>query len=290
VLGAAALSIALGVSMSNADEPKTPKPQNAPPAPQLPFAVPGEFGKAQDQLRRAMEALAQDPNDPAARKMLAEGWAEMMKGMPGGLPGAATPAHASRHRLGVQLQPLSPLVRDQLSLDKGVAVAGVMEGSVAEKAGFKAHDIVVEFAGRAVTDPAEFVRRVGEVKAGEKVDAVVVRKGKRVELKGITLPEAAPQPEAFDLPLNPKAMEKGNSAAVSIKDGAFTIDATQDGAGYVITGKVGSAGVTAEKVTIKSGDETVEAAGLQKVPDKYRPTVERLLKLVGKPRDKGVID
>jgi len=241
-----------------------------------------------------MEMLSKDPNDSAARKMLEEAWAGMMKGLPvGGFPGFVNPTHApERPRLGVRLEPLSPLVIDQLGLDKGVALASVLDGSVADKAGFKAHDIVVEFAGKPVAGAAEFVRGVSEVKAGEKVDAVVVRKGKRVELKGIALPEAAPQPEVFGLPLNPKALgngRAGNTAAVSIKDGAFTIDATQDGVGYVITGKVGADGATAEKVSIKSGDEAVEAAGLEKVPDKYRPTVDRLLKLVGKPQGK-VID
>ncbi|MDY3560018.1 PDZ domain-containing protein [Gemmata sp. JC673] len=289
VLAAAALSVGIGVSLSNADEPKAPKPQRAP------LATPGEFGQAQDQLRRAMEALAKDPNDPAARKLLDEAWGGMMKGFPagpGGLPGLANPALATRPRLGVQLEPLAPIVSDQLGLDAGVAIAGVLEGSAAEKAGFKVHDIVVEFAGKAVSDPADFVRRVGEAKAGEKVDAVVVRKGKKVELKGIELPAAAQQPQAFELPLNPRALDKGrggNSASVSVSGDTFTIDATQDGVTYLITGKVGPDGVSAEKVSVKAGDEAVEAAELGKVPEKYRPTVERLLKLVGKPRGK-VID
>ncbi|MDY3553684.1 PDZ domain-containing protein [Gemmata sp. JC717] len=289
VLAAAALSVGIGVSLSNADEPKAPKPQRAP------LATPGEFGQAQDQLRRAMEALAKDPNDPAARKLLDEAWGGMIKGFPvgpGGLPGLVNPAHAARPRLGVQLEPLAPIVSDQLGLDAGVAIAGVLEGSAAEKAGFKVHDIVVEFAGKAVSDPADFVRRVGEAKAGEKVDAVVVRKGKKVELKGIELPAAAQQPQAFELPLNPRALDKGrggNSASVSVSGDTFTIDATQDGVTYLITGKVGPDGVSAEKVSVKAGDEAVEAAELGKVPEKYRPTVERLLKLVGKPRGK-VID
>ncbi|MCE9565763.1 MAG: PDZ domain-containing protein [Planctomycetes bacterium] len=294
VLGAAALCVGIGVSLSSADEPKAPKPQTVQPAPQLPFAAPGELGKAQDQLRRAMESLAKGPNDPAARKMLNEAWVEMMKGLPvGGLPGLVNPATVpERPRLGVRLEPLTPLVTDQLGLEKGVAIAGVLEGSAAQKAGFKAHDIVVEFAGKPVADPVDFTRRVSEVKTGEKVDAVVVRKGKRVELKGIDLPEAAPKPEVFGLPLNPKALgngRPGNSASVSVVNGAFTIDATEDGVSYLITGKVGAGGVTTEKVSVKAGDEAVEAAELGKVPEKYRPTVEKLLKLVGKPQGK-VID
>src|SRR5690606_27867339 len=56
--------------------------------------------------------------------------------------------------------------------------------------GFKPNDIVLTFAGKPVTDtPADFTQQVNAVKPGEKVDAVVVRKGKKVELKGIELPE-----------------------------------------------------------------------------------------------------
>src|SRR5262249_9100393 len=94
---------------------------------------------------------------------------------------------------------------DQLGLDKntGVAIVAVVEGSAAEKAGLKVNDILVEFAGKAVTDdPSDLARRVNEVKAGAKVDLVVMRKGKKVEVKGIELADPAPQkpaPRAPDL-------------------------------------------------------------------------------------------
>jgi S1-C subfamily serine protease len=42
-----------------------------------------------------------------------------------------------------------------------------------------------------VTDNAEdFIARVNGVKAGEKVDLVLLRKGKKVEVKGVELPAA----------------------------------------------------------------------------------------------------
>ena len=64
--GVAALFVGVGVTLSRADEPKPPKPQNTQPGQQPSFAVPGELGKTQEQLQRAMESLAKDPNDPAA--------------------------------------------------------------------------------------------------------------------------------------------------------------------------------------------------------------------------------
>ncbi|QJW96309.1 S1C family serine protease [Frigoriglobus tundricola] len=292
VIGTAAMVVTIGVSVSSGDEPKAPKPQNTQPAPQLPFAVPdpGEFGKTQEQFRRALESMTKNPNDPASRKMLNDLWVEMMKGLPGGLPGFVNPARApERPRLGVRIEPLAPVVADQLGLDAGVAIAGVVEGSAAEKAGFKAHDILVEFAGKGLSDPADLVRRLSDMKPGEKVDAVVVRKGKRVELKGIDLPGATPRPAALGPPVDPKALENNRSVtsvSVSVTGDAFTISATEDGVRYLVTGKVGPGGASAEKVSVKAGDETVEAADPAKVPEKYRGTVERLLKLVGTPRGK----
>jgi hypothetical protein len=111
----------------------------------------------------------------------------------------------NRPRLGIRLERLTPIVVEQLGLEKGqgVSVAAVDDGSPAAKAGLKAHDIVLEFAGKPISDdPGDLVRRVNEVKAGTKVDLVVLRKGKRVEIKGIELtdPPANPQP----LPRMPK--------------------------------------------------------------------------------------
>lgn len=296
VLAVAALIVAAGVSMSSADEPKAPKPSVRP---RLDHSLPfpdgtvnsSDLQKAQEQMFRAMEALAKNPNDAEARKQMDEAQQTMMKVLNGGFPGAGVPNARTRERarLGVRLEPLTPLVTDQLGLEpgKGVAVAGVLDGSAAEKAGFKVHDIVTEFAGKPVTDPADFARRVSAVKAGEKVDAVVVRKGKRVELKGIDLP-ALPQNESA-LPTNPNAVENGrtgDSVSVSTTGDAFTINAVQEGVTYRVTGKTGDDGATVEKVSIKAGDETAEATALDKVPEKYRPTVEKLLKLVGPPRAK----
>jgi hypothetical protein len=112
-----------------------------------------------------------------------------------GLPRLPVP---DRARLGIRLERLSPVVVDQLGLEKGqgVTISAVADGSPAAKAGLKTHDIVLEFAGKPVSDdPGDLVRRVNEVKAGTKVDLVVLRKSKRVEIKGIELvgPPAGPQ-------------------------------------------------------------------------------------------------
>src|SRR5262249_33945957 len=65
------------------------------------------------------------------------------------------------------------------------------------KAGLKANDILLELNGKAVpNDVAEVIKMVNGIKAKTPVDAVVLRKGKKETVKGISLPEA----KAAELP------------------------------------------------------------------------------------------
>lgn len=171
------------------------------------------FNKAMELRRKAMELILKDPNDPEARKeamkLQAEAAELMLKAARGlagganglgGVPGMPVP-FPDRARLGIRLERVPQIASEQLGLEPntGIAVSLVQPGSVAEKAGLKVHDIILEFAGKAVTDDTEeFIRRVNAVKVGEKVDLVLMRKGKKVEVKGVELPAAPafrpPQP------------------------------------------------------------------------------------------------
>jgi hypothetical protein len=155
------------------------------------------------------------------------------------------------------------------------------------------------------------------VKVGEKVDAVVLRKGKKVELKGIEIPEARqvnPMPPQLRLqpqplpnlnlpprpnikqvprvnaprPINPNAGVDGrafNSVSVSQSNGEFTIKAVQNGVNYVVTGTSGDGMPVVDKVTITDGDKKpVEAASVKDVPENYRATVEKLVQSLGRRR------
>ncbi len=177
--------------------------------------------KAQELRNKAFEMMLKAPTDAEAQKLMQEAQELMLKAMLGGRnlgglnPGALNPGlmlpevgrNVDRFRLGIRMEKLAPITAEQLGLDgQGVAITAVVPGSAAEKAGFKTHDIVLEFAGKAISDnPADLSQRVNEVKAGQKVDAVVMRKGKKVELKGIEMPDlaqAAPQlPELQPFPL-----------------------------------------------------------------------------------------
>jgi hypothetical protein len=155
---------------------------------------------------KVLELMLADPTDPNAQKLQAELLDLMQKAAGGGVGGlqmvpdfggraAGFPDFGripDRARFGIRLAQVPAVAAEQLGLEPntGIAVTMVVAGSAAEKAGLKVHDIILEFAGKPVTDNTEdLVRRVNEVKAGEKIDLVLMRKGKKVEVKGVELPE-----------------------------------------------------------------------------------------------------
>jgi hypothetical protein len=182
------------------------------------------FNKAMEMRRKAIEAMVKSPNDEALRKemqkLVAEANELLLKAARGANPDPVLPLPLplpvvppdfpafpnfpdvgrlpERARLGIRLERVPAVVVDQLGLEAGVGIAVTMvtPNSVAEKVGLKVHDIIVEFAGKPVTDNTDdFIRRVNAVKAGEKIDIVVLRKGKKIEVKGVELPAVA-QPRA----------------------------------------------------------------------------------------------
>jgi serine protease Do len=270
---------------------------------------PDAVQKANELTRKASEMLLKNPRDPEALKLMQQARELMMQGLLGGKRGQIVPPMmfpdlgggrigGDRFRLGVRLERVSELAADQLSLEmaRGVGIADVVDGSVAQKVGFKPHDIVLEFAGKPVTDnPEEFTRLVASVKGGEKVDAVVMRKGKKMEIKGIVLPEQAQvlnQPAPFDglLPIPefpPQKPERrvaeggdvrGNSVMYSIVNGQVVIKALQDGIQYTIYGDRKDDTIEPSRIVITDGEKKTETEKLEKVPEEYRRVVEELLK------------
>jgi hypothetical protein len=188
--------------------------------------------------------------------------------------------NAAQPRLGVMLEKVSPVLAEQLDLPKdgGLVVADVVPGSAAEKAGLKKNDVLLKVGDADVpADPEAFGALVGKLKAGEKVDAVVVRKGKKVAVKGIELPEAR-KPAAGGGAAN-------ESIQVQVNDDDVTLTATVDKTPYKITGKVENGKVAPAKITIGEGKEAKSYESLDKVPQAQRDTVVRLIgkiRVVGK--------
>jgi len=83
--------------------------------------------------------------------------------------------------LGVRIQTVTEEIAESLDLDKpiGALVASVSEGSPAEKGGIKPRDVVLEFAGREVTEMRKLPRIVAETPIDKAVDVVVWRDGKK---------------------------------------------------------------------------------------------------------------
>ena len=67
----------------------------------------------------------------------------------------------------------------------GVLLAGVREGSPAERGGLKAGDVIVEFGGRRVRNVQEYTFALRDAQPGVPVKVVVLRGGQRVELEVI---------------------------------------------------------------------------------------------------------
>jgi len=313
------------------DPPIRPNP-NPFGRPDLPFRRPmvinpggvnaAEFQKAQDLLRRAMEMQLKNPDDAEALKLLQEAQQMLLKAIADGGNGGglllpdldfANPGIGripDRARLGIRMERITPVLVEQLGLADGIGivVVDVIDGSVAAKVGFKPNDVLVEFAGKPVTDvPEELSRRVNEARGNEKLDAVVIRKGKKVELKGIELPELRQpfprrdiQPRIPDVNPAPRGNGRreedpndrkpnnapGNSVTVATSNGAFTIKAVQDGVHYLITGTNGDDGIVLSGVAIDDDGKSHKTDQIDKVPEEYRSTVKKLLRSIrGKVRE-----
>src|SRR5262249_55586792 len=95
-------------------------------------------------------------------------------------------------RLGVTVVKPTEALANRLNLPRGqgLLITEVNKDSPAARAGLKANDVLVEFAGKAVpSSPAE-VAKVVKGFTGDKADVVVLREGKRETFKGVTLSQA----------------------------------------------------------------------------------------------------
>jgi Zn-dependent M28 family amino/carboxypeptidase len=73
--------------------------------------------------------------------------------------------------------------RPEFGTEDGVGVGEVREGGVGAKAGLKAGDKIVEVAGKPVKNLEGYTELMATLKAGDTIDVVVLRDGKKVTLK-----------------------------------------------------------------------------------------------------------
>ncbi len=195
--------------------------------------------------------------------------------------------NAAQPRLGVKIEKVSAVLAEQLDLpkDSGIVISDVTAGSAAEKAGLKKNDVLLKLAGKDVpTDPEAFTALVGKLNAGEKLDAEVLRKGKKETVKGIELPEVK-RPVRGDSGVGrPGGGERGGvvvggneQVQLQINGDEASLQATVGDAAYTVTGTVEKGKLTPTKIVVKEGRESKEYASLDKMPEDQKATVERLL-------------
>jgi hypothetical protein len=260
--------------------------------------LPEEF---REQAKKAIEEMRKHMKENRGRF---GGGIRVMPFLPG-RAGNPFGAFADRHnaRLGAGVERPSSVLVEQLDLpkDQGLVLDNVLASSAAAKAGLKTNDILLELNGKAVPSDLEAFRKLlAEIKPDAPVDAVVLRKGKRESVKGMTLPEVkedAPGLGGFpnfpNLPANlippvpplPAAppiarIGQGNFMTTTVNNDHFTI--RKGGAGMFInvSGTLVDGKPEVKSVQISDGGQITNADSLDKVPEKYRDQVKELLKSV----------
>jgi C-terminal processing protease CtpA/Prc len=96
-------------------------------------------------------------------------------------------------QLGLQTSVPNATLRAQLGLskDQGLILESVSPGSPADKAGLKAHDVLLQVEDQKVpSDPSAFRKLLAGQKAGDALSVVVLRAGKQETVKGLAMPSA----------------------------------------------------------------------------------------------------
>lgn len=271
------------------DQSATPALPNIPPG-----ADPEQVKRMRDYMRAAME----QQNRMMERMMQARmvGFAQ---------PGAS--------RLGASVQSPSDTLTEQLDLPKGkgLVVLQVEDGSAAAKAGLKSHDILLQLDGKDVpSDAHKFLNILQDMKANAAMDAVVLRKGKKETIKGLSLPVAKavpapvpnvapPAPPFAPRPLSVRAGASADDDNGPAPPGALTTTlrtsggfrtAHQEGPlSITVTGKVKDGKAAVTQVQIKDGKETSHFDSVEKVPERYRDKVKKLVEAEEKEAAKAEI-
>jgi Zn-dependent protease with chaperone function len=311
----AGVRLQAGAAPQTKDEPKKDEPKKVEPKkdqPKKDDRAPNEFDPFMpnfDDLFKGFKGM-----DPEQVKKLREQWeqAQMQWRKAAeqgrfGHPGMAFGFDRGGHgRLGVMVRPPSETLTEQLDLPKGqgLVVESVQADSAAAKAGLKPHDVLLELNGKAVPDdPREFVKQLNDVKANTAVDAVVLRKGKKETVKGLTLPEAkaaVPEDNRFEF-FTPRGKEGGNFGffpgdapggrggkgpvtTTMLNNDRFTSTYKDGDLSITVTGKIEDGKPKLGEVQVKDGGKTEKYESLDKVPEKYRDQVKALMEVTGKDR------
>ena len=214
------------------------------------------------------------------------------------LPGTGRTPASHEGRLGAMVEMPTPTLVDQLDLPKeqGIVVNDVLPDSAAAKAGLKAHDILLEMDGKAVPSKLDdFVKQLDDIKPNTPVDAVVLRKGRKETVKGISLPEMpkdVPNPArnargARRNPLLPAlpnvGPRRGVSMTMSRTDDQVSARYQDGGLLLTLAGNVEDGKVKVESISVKDGNAAAQKyESVDKVPEQYRDQAKKLIEAAQK--------
>ena len=91
-------------------------------------------------------------------------------------------AATSPYWIGVQLEPVSDILKSHLNVQGGMVAVHIFDSSPAAKAGIKPNDIIVKAGDKYIKDPGDLAQCVGNAKETE-VTLVVLRGGKETAIK-----------------------------------------------------------------------------------------------------------
>jgi serine protease Do len=118
-----------------------------------------------------------------------------------------------RAYLGVAIQPVTPQLAEKFGVrvQQGALLADVPHGTPADKAGLRPGDVIVEFAGKKISDPQQLQGVVEEAKIGQAQRVTVIRDERPLTLEVVPaeqpvdyglraarMPAAHPQTSRFD--------------------------------------------------------------------------------------------
>jgi serine protease DegQ len=86
--------------------------------------------------------------------------------------------------IGVEPQNISAEMAQALSISKaGVLINGTLQGGPADRAGIKPGDVLKSIDGKGISDITELLNKIAQITPGNKVKAVINRKGKDLDLE-----------------------------------------------------------------------------------------------------------
>jgi membrane-associated protease RseP (regulator of RpoE activity) len=276
---------------------KEPAPKPAEPG----RASPDEFeGALQEMLRRGMPAEHAQAMLRQMRQSM-DMARQMTRGMPGRFPFFGPPAEG---RLGVVASKPGATLVEQLDLPEGqgLVVEEVQPDSAAARAGVKPHDILLELNGKPVPDSVpELAKQLDDIQAEKPVEAVVLRKGKRETIKGLSLPEAKAAGPAFPglgmtplavpvmppagafhaMPAGPLPFAGANGVLMTtFRTGdRFTTRHQEGSLILTVTGTVADGKAKVREIQVQDGAVSHTYASADKVPEAYRDKVKNLLEM-----------